>query len=126
MTSSQRATVPIIALLLAACTPPTIPIGTDTAFYGQIVEGSKFGVSVGEARQTARETLAQMSFGFEGTADCGASAILEKLLSCHSGDVYDLYGVSEATRHGSIYVKVDHERVQAIAWDLRLLPDTTF
>ena len=116
----------IVSALLMACTPVTIPLGADTPYYGRIERGSKFGVTIHDGQRSARGTLERASIRYEATADCGDSGILTKLLACERGEMFEIYGVSDSTRHGSIYLKISDEHVEAIAWDLRLLPDATF
>ena len=110
-----------ICLALAACGQPRpMAVGSSTSFYGLLAEGTKFGVSVGDPRASAREHLTAQGYGFAGTADCGESS-LQYEIACQRGDTFDFYHQHRGLGHRTIFLEVTDERVEKIGWSFALL-----
>ena len=106
----------LLAGAAAACTPAPIPAPSDTPFYGQIAQGEKFGVAVGQPRRF----LPREHFEYVGEFAC--NKIHADHFRCAPGARYDIYRASLFPRHGGVYIQVKDGRIAAIAWDLYLLP----
>ena len=110
----------LAALAAAACTPAPIPAPSDTPFYGQLAQGQKFGVEIGQPRRF----LPRDHFEYVGEFAC--NKIRADHFKCAPDGRYDVYRASLFPRHGGVYVRVENDRVAAIAWDLYLLPSFDF
>lgn len=111
---------------VAACsrTPNPIPVGTDTTFYGNIVNGEKFGVKIGDERLAARDKLERQGFAFYSEAGCLSK--VKDLVECSAGFEADIYDVDQFLRRGLIVMEVKEGNIAAIVWDFQALPATDF
>ena len=119
----------VMSCSVAACgTPKPIPPGTNTYYYGYIKTGGKFGVLIGQNREAAKGGLLDNGAEFGGVIDCGHER-LKETIDCSSideVDVYILFWKFPTFREGQVYVFIEDDKVAAIAWSLRLLPEIVF
>ena len=108
-------------LALYACNRSgSITPDTSTFYYGHIIHGSAFGISVGTKREVAKAIL-DRRFPYIGPVGCGSE--LHDLISCKSDLTADLYEGHEFLRtHGNVYVIYSGDTVKAVAWQFYLLP----
>lgn len=110
----------LLGLAVAACGQPRpMQVGTDTSFYGLIAEGSKFDVTIGDSRDTARDALSRQDYRFAGTAECGQSGLQDEI-ECQPSDVFDVYSQHRGGGHRTIFIEVRDERVVKIGWSFTL------
>lgn len=107
---------------LAACstTPNPVPAGTDTAWYGNLGQGGKFGTAVGLLAANAPEALWAQGYGYEGMVACSSET--RDLLGCHPNEQYLSFQPVEIGRKGHVYLKVENDRVSQIAWAFTVVP----
>ena len=95
-----------------------IAVGANTYWYGHIVKGARFGVRIGDTRETARRTL-EKTFRYDNALGCGPYA--REVIACADGDDIDFYRIQELFRDGTIFVTFVRGRVSAIAWTSELI-----
>jgi hypothetical protein len=122
MRASKHLLPVALAAGLAACStaPNPIPAGTDTAWYGNLTTGAKFGAAVGQSVANLQDRLWAEGYGYEGVVGCSSETY--NLLSCQPNERYLAFQPLEFGRRGQIYLKVEHERVSQIGWDLKIVP----
>lgn len=118
-----------LALVMApstACskTPYPIPPGTDTVYYGHIVSGRRFGVSIGDPRAKAREALESHPFVY--LREDGCIYRVRILVDCIENYQADLYDIDQFLRRGLLILELKNDKVVAIVWDFQALPATDF
>lgn len=116
MRASKRLLPLVLGAGLAACasTPSPVATGTDTAWYGNLSSGGKFGTTIGQSAATAEGTLWANGYGFEGATGCAADT--HSLLACQSGAQYLVFQPVEIGRKGHVYLKIEQDRVAQIGW----------
>jgi len=115
--------VPVILVLVATvwCFWPTkLPLApnTDTWSAGYLIEGSKFGVSVG-SRMTPPQQLRGMTLVFE-PVDCQQA--VGDMIRCEKGTRADIYVMNEAIGRGTFYIVRRGQLVTALVWKRTMLP----
>jgi hypothetical protein len=111
-----------LAAGLAACatTPNPIPAGTETAGYGHLVSGGKFGAEIGRLAADAPTALWNAGYGYQGVAACSGET--QSLFACHNGEIFMRFQPVALDRKGVVYLKLDGGRISEIGWDLRNVP----
>lgn len=102
-------------LALSSCSESrSIAPGTDSYFEGNIVSGSKFGLTVGSSVVPANGP----SWSYLETAQCDFS--LHQLSGCAPGDRFMIFEIEQRFRHGGVFVKVRNKRIEEIVWQTSL------
>lgn len=114
---SPAAAVALTAL--AACAPRTAPltVGSDTFFYGRVVQGQAFGVRIGEPWVQARRALAAQGIPYLGGA---CDFIARQMVGCEPATPLAAFAVNGRLRRGTLLLELDGGRVRRIAWSLYL------
>ena len=114
-----------LACMVSGCspTPNPIPVGTDTIFYGNIRNGEKFGIHVGEGRAAAMSVLDKHGLRYDGQFGCNYT--VQALFACKSG-IHASFRVDEIARHGEVYIEIKNDKVLSIGWELSMLPYIDF
>lgn len=96
-------------------------------FYeGNVLRGEAFGVNIGDTPERANEVLRGNEISFIG--DTGCDYNLSQIVECKRdrNDNVKLYSISQATRHGNLYVIISGGLVKQIVWKCYLLPYIDF
>jgi len=111
----------IALVLLSGCsgTPYPIPVGANTPYYGNLRSGEKFGVAIGEDSLSARSALERQNFRYDQVFACDVP--IRELLDCERSETFALYRLDQFGRQGTLYLKIDHKRIAAIAWSFQLI-----
>jgi hypothetical protein len=105
-----------VILALSACSESrSIPPGTDSYYEGNILTGSKFGLTVGSSVVPANGS----GWTYSETAQCDSS--LHQLAGCAPGDRFMIFLVEQRFRRGLVFVKVAHKRIEEIIWQTSLV-----
>lgn len=108
----------LVALLLAAsaasCSEDTgrIAPGTDTYYHGNISEGSKFGIAIGDPVPITK-TL-DSSLHFVSAVNCDTQ--IEHIAGCAKGEKFMLYDIDSTFRKGQLYLRIRADRVASLIW----------
>jgi hypothetical protein len=113
-----------IVIVILPKTPQPIPVGANTPYYGYIVDGKRFDVSIGGLASEVQVSFEEKGFSYAGRVDFPRS--LCRRISCKDDQIFDLYRVRQAGRQGWIYIEVKEDMVTAIIWDFELLPNIDF
>lgn len=100
--------------------PRPIPPGTDRAYYGHLVEGEKYGVSVGMAHDEAVATLVAHGLRDDYVVRCEGS-YLKELVQCADSDEVHLFRRQDFLKDGSVFLRIENGRVAAIFWRYSLV-----
>jgi hypothetical protein len=119
---TKRLLIAAMAAGLAACstTPHPIPTGTETASYGDLVSGSKFGIEIGHPAADAQAALWDAGYGYQGEVGC--TSAVRTLFACRDGDTFMRFQPVALDRNGVVYLKLDSGRVAEIGWDINIVP----
>ena len=105
----------LMTTALAACEQPRpIPPGTDRFYYGHLVEGEKFGVSVGMSQDEAVRILTARGLRDAGLGGCTYS--LTQRIGCDANEEIYIFLQKDFGRDGLIYLKIIDGFVDSIAW----------
>lgn len=110
-----------ISALLYGCTeaPAPIPPGTDTYFYGYIIEGEKFGIKVGDSSAEVEKKINPVFFGDETLTECGHNLLI-LIGNCDANTMVNCYFVDKIPRYGFIFILFEGDTVAGIAWQFDL------
>jgi hypothetical protein len=97
-----------------------MPEGTDTAFYGRIEEGRRFGVRIGDSRYSARQIMAESGYKYVSSAVCGYN--IRILDDCFGSGSYDIYIRTNGIFREHVYIKVNLDFVRTIVWSVNIGP----
>lgn len=105
----------LASMALAACEQPRpIPPGTDRFYYGHLVEGEKFGVSVGMSQDEAVRILIAQGLRDDGLRGC--TYYTAQVIGCDASDAIHLFRQENFGRDGVVYLKISDDRVEFISW----------
>jgi hypothetical protein len=112
MTRSYRQAIRLFTMLaLSSCSEShSIPRGTDSYYEGNIVTGSKFGLTVGSGVVPANGP----GWTYLETAQCEFS--LHQLSGCAPSGRFMVFEIEQRFRHGLVFVKVRNKRIEEIVW----------
>lgn len=106
--------------MISACDQPRpIPPGTDRVYYGHLLEGEKFGISVGMSQEEAVRILTAQGFGHVGLLGCTAYA--REVIDCNSSDAIHSFRRRKIGRHGTVFLNIVDDRVDSISWTFVVL-----
>lgn len=116
----------LLAASTSACsqTPNPIPRGTNTKYYGYIESGKKFGVSIGDTRESSQAAL--VSSGYDAWGDVTCEYNFRKLVDCSNWTLVELYSIDRLLFWGNLFIVIDSGEVTAIVWDMHALPKIDF
>ncbi len=106
----------IMAAGLSAFTSASIPAGTDTAWTGNLTQGGKFGVAVGQSASDAQQALWTAGYGYEGMVAC--SPATQMLFGCASDERYLEFQPLDLSRKGHVFLKVKDNQISQIGWEI--------
>jgi len=114
----RRVTPLVLSFVLVACatTPSPVAAGTDTAQYGNLTQGEKFGAKIGQSSTEAQHTLRAQGYGFEGMVACGAST--QVLLGCQQSEQYLAFQPIQNGQKGHVYLRIENDHVAQIGWQI--------
>lgn len=104
---------------VAACTT-AIPPDTETAGYGHLVSGAKFGAVIGGDSTEATAALTAQGFAYQGAAPCSNDT--RALFSCREGETFLSFQPLALDRRGHVYLKIENGKIAAIGWRLANVP----
>jgi hypothetical protein len=93
-------------------------------YYGNIVEGSKFGVDIEDLEVDANAALLADGFRFQGEIDCQNT--VKKLVNCMEWSKIDHYTIQKPFVRGSVVLRIEDGRVKSVVWAMYALPNTDF
>jgi len=106
--------------VISACEQPRpIPPGTDRFYYGHLLEGEKFGVSIGMSQEEAVRVLTTQGFGHVRLLGCTAYA--SEIISCDLNDAIHNFRQKKFGRDGTVFLKIVDDRVESIAWSFVII-----
>ena len=109
----------LVLITASACDQPRpIPPGTDRFYYGHLVEGEKFGVSVGMSQEEAVRILTERGLRDAGPYGCTYS--IAQRSGCGESDLMHLFRQKDFGRDGIVYLKIIDERVDSISWSFAI------
>lgn len=114
--ASKHLLVLIMGAGLCAFSSAQIPAGTNTAWSGNLTEGGKFGVTVGQPASNVQQALWEQGYGYEGVVTC--SSTTQQLFGCVPNDQYLEFQPVNLDRKGHVFLKVKDNRVSQIGWEL--------
>lgn len=109
----------VMAAGLSAFSSAPIPAGTNTALYGNLTDGGKFGVTVGQSTANLQQVLWEQGYGYEGAVPC--SSTTQRLFGCASSEQYLEFQPVNLDRKGHLFLKVKDNRVSQIGWELNVV-----
>ncbi|WP_439633173.1 hypothetical protein [Glycocaulis sp.] len=110
-----------VLVALSGCEQPRpIPPGTDRAYYGHLVEGAKYGVSVGMAHEDAVATLVAQGLRDDRRYRCDVS-YLKELVQCSDNDDIHFFRRQDFLKDGQVFLRIENGRVVAIFWRYSLV-----
>ena len=110
ITFARRLLLLALAGGLAACSTTA-----GTAQFGNLSAGEKFGAAVGQPTSVAQQILLAEGYGYEGVVACAATT----LPGCQQSDRFLAFQPVALGLKGHIYLKIENDRVTAIAWEIR-------
>ncbi len=114
----------LTAILIGGCSQPyPIPLDTNTPYYGRISEGKKFGVQIGDGDTQAIQIMVARGYRDDGRSGCKYH--LERIAECKAGEVYHFFRMKRFFNQGSVYMKMEENKVTEIIWSFELF-DLTF
>ena len=114
------------SMTVSACaeTPRPIKKGENSLYYGNITTGQKFGIRIGQSRQSAKEILIEKKIEYYGEQKC--EDLTHRKIDCIRGDTFDVYrkyGTFLLVSGGLIYVFYEDDKVTGIAWAFSYMID---
>lgn len=109
----------VAGLSACAATPNPVVAGTDTAQFGNLTAGGKFGAKVGQSATEAQRVLMAEGYGFEGVVPCSDST--QTLLGCQKSEHYLAFQPVQNGLKGHIYLKIENDRVAQIGWRINVV-----
>jgi len=109
-----------IANANVACsqTYPTT-VGTNKIYDGYIVDGKKFGVKIGDTKTEVRKKLTNQGKIFVENKFCYSDG--EYIFACKKGNDIDIFRVKDLFFDGSIFIRYENGRVNAIIWRAKIV-----
>jgi hypothetical protein len=116
MNISKLSVLLVMAAGLSAFSSAPIPAGTNNTSHGNLVQGEKFGVKVGQPASTVQQVLWEQGYGYEGLVTC--SSTTQQLFGCEPSEQYLEFQPASLDRKGHVFLKVKDNRVSQIGWEL--------
>lgn len=104
---------------LCAFSSAPIPAGTNTDLSGNLTDGGKFGVTVGQSASDVQQALWAQGYGYEGVVAC--SSTTQRLFGCGASEQYLEFQPVNLDRKGHVFLRVKDNRVSQIGWELAVV-----
>lgn len=106
--------------MMSACEQPRpIPPGTDRYYYGHLLEGEKFGVSIGMNQEEAVRILTARGLRDDGLWGCGDYSA--QVTGCDAHDQIYLFRQRRFGRDGTVFLKIVDDQVDFISWSFVII-----
>lgn len=110
----------MLALVVSACEQPRpIPPGTDRIYYGHLLEGEKFGVSVGMSQEEAVRILVAQGLRGGGQYECTSSTLY--YTSCNESSVVHAFRRADFLKDGMVYLEIKEGVLCSISWRFAMI-----
>lgn len=107
----------VIGLMVMGCAPRPSPIpeGTDKHWYGNIISGEKFGVTIGDDYASAKDILVADGFRSDSVFSCSENNGVVFNCSSESQEVAP-FRLRRLGKDGSVFLVIDEGSVVRIVW----------